>query len=329
MIQMLFAILLAGEGAGAPRGVAKLAVAMGAVEGKGPAQPDWAPLASGAEIDAGATLRTGAGIRAAFDFPDGSELRLDEQTELTLEQPRKIALKQGRFWIRIAAGENFSIKSEHASLTTTECVTDFAFTPRVLNTDQMAITQVYVFEGKTLVHSRKYTQDLTTGYWCTFLGATLNTPDPMGDPFLPTVWMHGLLRERGTGAARESERRVRGLLSRLARQADNDPYEAALKSLGEPAFALLGSYLASPSNPADLARRTASARVMGEAATLKSAAQLLPLLGNETDGVRVAAAKGLARLGGSDLGKNDDYWKGEDRAAGIKAWEDWISKNVK
>ncbi len=329
MIQILLATLLAAGAEPAPRGIAKLSLALGAVQGKGPAQADWAPLAAGADLEAGTALRTGAGIRAALDLADGGELRLDENTELTLEQPRKISIKHGRLWIRITPGEPFAVRNEYATLTSTECVADMTFTPRVPNTDQQAMTVVYVFEGKSLVASRKYTQDVTTGYWCTLLGGQLNTPDPMGDPFLPTLWLHPLLRERGPAAARETDRRVRGLLSRLARQADKDPYEAALKSLGEPSFAFLGSYLASPSNPSDLARRNAAARVMGEAATLKSAALLLPLLGNETPDVRVVAARGLARLGGGDLGRNDAYWKGEDRAAGIKAWEEWIAKNVK
>ena len=88
MIQILLATLLAAGAETAPRGIAKLTVALGAVQGKGPAQPDWAPLAAGADLEAGSALRTGAGVRAALDFTDGSELRLDENTELTLEQPR-------------------------------------------------------------------------------------------------------------------------------------------------------------------------------------------------------------------------------------------------
>jgi hypothetical protein len=227
--------------------------------------------------------------------------------------------------VRIAKGELFLVQTEHSPITSIEAVVDVEFTPRVPNTEQQAFTQVFVLEGKTMVGSRKYKQDVTMGYGCTLLGSQLNTPDPMGDPYLPTQWIHPILRSRGASAARETDRRVRGLLSRLSRQPQNDPFEAALRTLGETGVAVLSGYLQGPENPADLARRLAAARILGDVA---GAAPLLALLDNETADVRALAAKGLARIAGKDFGRSETYWKGEDRSAGVKAWEEWVRKNV-
>jgi ferric-dicitrate binding protein FerR (iron transport regulator) len=306
-------------------GLGKLAVAVGTVEAKAPGAADFAPVAAGVDLEAGTLLRTGAGVSAAVDLPDGSEVRLAEKSELVLESPRKVELKRGRAWVRIAKGELFLVQTEHSPITTVEAVVDVEFTPRVPNTEQQAFTQVYILEGKTMVGSKKYKQDVTTGYGCTLLGSQLNTPDPMGDPFLPTQWVHPILKARGASASRETERRVRGLLSRLSRQPQNDPFEAALKTLGETSVAVLSGYLQSPENPADLARRLAAARIVGDVA---GAGSLLALLDNETADVRVLAAKGLARIAGQDFGRADAYWKGEDRSAGKKAWVEWVRKNA-
>jgi hypothetical protein len=329
VIQTLALALLAGAlPAGNEPAIGKLGIALGAVEAKAAGQADFSPLAAGAAIEAGMSVRTGKGVRGAIDFADGSEFRLDEEVLLVFDGPRKLTLLKGQIYARIAEGAPFLLHSEFSDIFTAQADLDLLFSPRVPNTDQLAVTRLFVFLGKTEVKGRRYRQEVSTGYTCSLLGTQLNTPDNMGDPFLPTVWMHPILVARGAEVAPEVDRRVRGMVSRLARTPENDPFEAALKSLGDASFAFIGQYLSTPSNPADAARRIAAARVMGEAATAATAAKLLPLLDNELPEVRVAAAKGLARVAGTDLGSGDAYWKGEDRAAGLRAWEAWVSRNA-
>lgn len=321
-MKTLLALLLA-VGAD-PRGPARLTLAVGAVEAKAPGQPDFAPLAVNADVEAGTTLRTGAGVLASLDLEGGLELRLAPNTELLLEGPRAVELKKGQFWMKVPEGPPCSLKTDNSTAVAEPGILDLAYTPRVPNTDQGAFTILHVFQGLTVLANRRFKQKVTAGYNCTVVTSVLNTPDPMGDPFLPTAWMHPLLLARGEAAKPEIERRARGLLSRLARVDKDDPFEASMKSLGEATFGLLGGYLAGPSNPADVARRVAAARVMADVATIKSAPLLLPLLDNETPGVRAAAAKGFARLAGTDQGRGDAYWTGDDRAAGIKFWDAWL-----
>jgi len=77
-------------------------------------------------------------------------------------------------------------------------------------------------------------------------------------------------------------------------------------------------------------RRLTATRIIGETGTIKSAPALVTLLQHSEPEVRVAAARGLARInGGKDLGFGDAVWKGESLAAGQKAWETWLKQNTK
>jgi hypothetical protein len=326
-MNLLCAILLLACG-GEPRATAKLALAIGSVEAKAPAAADFVPVQPGAEFETGTALRTGEGVLASVDVEGGMELRIAPKTELVLEAGRVLDLKRGQVWVNVPQGPACTLKAE---VSTTVCEPgsyDLEYSPRVPNTDQGAFTMLHVLQGKAVMANRRFKQPVTTGYNCTVVNAVLNTPDPVGDGVVPTRWIHPILVAKGPAGAAEVERRARGLLPRLGRVPKDDPYEAALKSLGEGPMTLMGSYLATPSNPADLPRRITAARVMSEVATAKSAGQLVALLNNEVADVRVLAAGGLARLAGTDQGRGDAYWKGDDRAAGIQAWEAWAKDPV-
>jgi HEAT repeat protein len=120
------------------------------------------------------------------------------------------------------------------------------------------------------------------------------------------------------------------LIQVLGREAANDPGEAALRTLGDLATAELVRFLNRAAGGPQPARREAAIRIIAETGTLKSAAGLVSLLQHQEPDIRAAAARGLARLnGGKDLGFNDQFWKGESRDAGQKAWEDWLKQNAK
>ena len=59
---------------------AKLGVLLGAVEIKAAGAAEYAPATAGAAIENDTWVRTGPGARAALDFADGTELRLNENT---------------------------------------------------------------------------------------------------------------------------------------------------------------------------------------------------------------------------------------------------------
>lgn len=328
---ILLALLLTGGVSDAPetaRGLGKLAIALGNVEAKGPGQTEFQSLKPGAEVEAGTTLRTGPGVKATFDFPDSAELRLNEGTEILIEGARAMTLTQGRIYMRILkSSAPFELKTPLHPITTDACVLDLTFVPRVPD-GAPAATTIMVLEGKAKPYSKKFAPFIFAGWSGKGLGTQLNTPNPIGNSAMGTVWVHPLLIERGK-ADEETASRAEDLLSILGASPGNDPAEAALKSLGVFAIPTLVQYLKNSDHITQAERRAAAARVLSENTPLKSAKELAGLLTHVDPEVRVLVARGLTRLnGGKDLGYSDAFWKGAGRDAGQKAWEDWAKKNA-
>src|SRR5579862_589632 len=327
MLALLAALVTAGA-AGDPeasRGLAKLAVIQGPIEVAGAAQ---APKA-GDDVDAGGTIKTPAGSRASLDFADGSELRISENTEVTVVGPRKVDLKKGKVFLKIVKGpERFEIASEHMPVFADVGLIEVEVVPKVPN-EEPARTFIRVLEGVAKVASKKFTAVVHAGFHITGLGSQLNTPNPLRNGSLETAWIHPLLQERGR-TDDDSTTRAMELVQILGRETANDPAEAALRSLGDLSTAELLRFLNRSAGGAQAERRGLAIRIIAESGTLKSAPALVSLLRDPEPEIRIAAAHGLGRLaGGKDLGFNDQFWKGETWDAGLKAWEDWVKQNAK
>jgi hypothetical protein len=329
MLALLAALLVGSPDPVAADNEAKVAIVQGLVEGKLPAEADFKGLKPGDAVNAGVTLRTGANTRVAIDFADGSELRISDNTELVVTDARALDLKKGRIQVRVAKGpKKLEVETPHVHFTADKAVVDITFTPRVQD-GPPAGTTIQVLEGVALAASKKFKANVYAGFWCTALGTQLNTPDPLRNGSLDTAWVHPLLAERGR-ADEEVSNRMMELTGILANVKLNDPVEAAIRPLGDLATPELARYLGRPLHPVQADRRLASARIIAETGTVKSAAALATLLQHSEPEVRVIAARGLARLnGGKDLGFGDAVWKGESLAAGQKAWEDWVKQNSK
>jgi hypothetical protein len=317
MLAVALSCLLAAQDA------AKVTLIVGGpgLEAKASDAAAFQPLAHGVGVPAGATLRTGAGVKAIFELSDGTELRVNEGTEFRFEEARKIDFKKGRLYARIAPGGPFVLKSEFAPITAESATLDLLFHPPIPGGPK-SMTALHVFEGSAEVRVRRYGQKMTAGYQCTLVDAQLNTPDVISEGVLETHWVHALLRERGR-ATPEVEWRAKEMLQELSVQAKNDPYEWALRGLGELAVPVLADYLG---RKADGARRAAAAKIVGEVATAKSAPLLVGLLGSADAETRVQAAKALSRAAANDLGYPESYWRGESRADGLRAWEAWAKE---
>jgi hypothetical protein len=325
MLALLAALLLSATA----NGEAKLTIAQGAIEAKGPADADYKALKVGDPIDAGMSLRSAAGARALIDFADGGELRIDENTELTIVDARKLDHKKGRIHLRILNGPKpFQVDTQHVAFSTQAAVFDITFVPRVEN-GPPAATTMRVLDSNVNAVGKKFKAVVWAGLWITAVGAQLNTPDPAKNGSLETAWVHPLLAERGRMDA-EITNRMMEMTGILSNEKPNDPVEAAIRPLGDLATPELARYLARPLHPTQADRRATAARIISETGTMKSAPALVTLLQHSEPEVRVIAARGLTRLnGGKDLGFGEAVWKGESLAAGQKAWETWLKQNTK
>lgn len=309
------------------RGVGKLSVVIGTVETKVGEAGTYAPAAAGVELDADAWVKTGPGARAAIDFADGSELRLNESTELQVAGPRKAKLLVGAVYATIKKGETHELTTPYAPMKTEGAVYAAAFIKRDPNSPEYKTvsrteTKLAMFEGKVHVISKRYAQFVTAGYECNLVDSQLNTPDPIMKPALQTRWTHPILAARGK-ASDETAMRANAMLEGLGAVEKDDPSEAGLRELGEFAAPALAQFVKIPGG--DVQRRRAAARVLGDVA--KNPLDLLPTLRDPDGQVRIAGARGLKRLTGEDLGKDEAFWAGDKAATdGWKAWDEKLRK---
>ena len=99
MLALLASLLLADLADGG-----KVVLLQGTIETKAPADPDFKPLKAGDAIEDLASIRTAAKSKGLLSLPGGVELRMNEQTELALEAPRKILIKKGRLMLLVPKG---------------------------------------------------------------------------------------------------------------------------------------------------------------------------------------------------------------------------------
>jgi HEAT repeat protein len=112
------------------------------------------------------------------------------------------------------------------------------------------------------------------------------------------------------------------------RPGEEDPSDTGYRSLGaySPPF-LVERYLKYPSPPQDAPRKRAVVRIIADLGSPAQVPALIALLPDADIEVRMAAAKGLERITGTNLKYDEAYWKGDKVDAGQKAWDDWAKKN--
>ncbi len=326
MLGLLLAALAASAEDHAPRALAKLAVATGPVEAKGPSDADYKPLAAGASIEPGTWVRLPAKSKCIFDCTDNTEVRINELSEVLFEDARKVAIKQGQIFARIAQGAPFNIKTEFSPISTAGGIVDVTFRERppgdpLIRKVSKTVTTVITFEGSTTVGSRRYAQKVTAGWWCTLVDSQLNTPDGIDKPEFMNPWIHEVLLARSPQNP-ELQARLQNLVGMLG-QSRGPQAEPLLRELPEAASPALAKLLKSPPSPIDVERRKVAAKILADVAPKGSASDLAAVLADADADVRVQAARGLERLAGKNLGHDEAYWRGANVEAGRKAWEAW------
>ncbi|HXX94942.1 MAG TPA: FecR domain-containing protein, partial [Planctomycetota bacterium] len=301
-----------------------------------PDDADYKPVTVGSELSAKSWLRTPPKSKIAVDFTDGTELRINENSEILVDDSHHVEVKVGDIYIVGARTPQrpFEVRTKFAPIDFTGGTMSVTFHPRdpndpLIKTVSRTITMVLVAEGTATLGDKKYVQKLTQGYWCTLVDGTLNTPSLMGDISVPTRWVHELLVKRGK-ACPEIDSRLLGMLRSLGRypEGQEDGSEAGYRGLGpySPPY-LVQEYLKYPTPPVDMPRRRAVVRIIADLGSAAETPALVGLLADADVDCRVTAAKGLERITGSNLKFDEAYWKGSSLDAGRKAWDEWLKKN--
>jgi hypothetical protein len=294
--------------------VARLAVASGPVEIQ-PASLEWMACPTDAHVPTGCSVRTGPDVRCAFQLNDGSELRLDAQTELVLEGERTVRLSRGRLWSSVAKGDKpFKLMAHRAQVETQAAQMDLRRQP-----DRSVLTMV---EGAAIVRAGDQERTVSAGQQIEITNGQLGTPDDVYDPLLQTAWVHEVLLLKGPDDP-EFTHRMHSVLARLGDAKLSILYEDEIRRLGDACVLPLAMYLESTRNDPLTSKRLRAAQIIADVAQPKSIPLLIDMLQDPHPNVKFHAARGLERLTGLDQGVPPEAWQQGPWAACKPAYESW------
>jgi ferric-dicitrate binding protein FerR (iron transport regulator) len=274
------------------------------------------------------SVRTAPGALCELETPGGSRIRLNESSEVAFVSEHELELKQGQIWcrasedadLRVVAGDD-SDALQPPPLLTFSCPTSVGC---VTSSAPAQPLQVASAAGRVEVSVDGEATTLPAGIVATLANGKLELAESPSDLVHAERWMQPLLTLRGHGNPELTER-VDALLARIGRTKLAWMYEQDLRNLGEYGALPLLRYVQSAPSRQDVERRHTAINVLADTAPIWLAPDLIALLEDDDPVVRVASARGLARLSGSDLGFPAEEWDADpaDLAAGVAAWNQW------
>lgn len=310
------------------RPLAKLDVATGAVEVRRDGG-DWAALPTGGAIQPGSWVRTTGKSKCSFVCDDGSEVRVNSDTEVRFVSPRRVELQRGRIYTNVApAPERFEVRTDQATIEALGTELDITHVVRTGESEEKKesgrrITTLAVLEGSARIGG----STVATGQVCQVVDGRTQAPARAGDLVMMTRWVHELLRLKGRDAA-ELEKRVNSLLAQIGKTKMEELYDHEIRSLGDHCALPLTRYIQSSESRKSAYQRRRAARILADIASPPSVPDFVSLLDDGDGEVRACAARGLHRLTGETLGYSEDYWRQESGwTNGCGKWSAWLDQH--
>jgi ferric-dicitrate binding protein FerR (iron transport regulator) len=299
---------------------ARLVLANGTVEVLG-REGSWAALAEGATISPGVRVRTGEGVLCEFRLSDGSDVRLNESTEIGYAARRGIDLFRGRLWSSVERDdEPFAVHLPASQASVTALGTKFD----VRHDGEE--TSVIVFDGATRFRVAGDEKIVRRGEKATLKDGAIEKRQQ--EVLLATSWVHKLLTVKG-GENPELSERIEELLASIGQEKLDRLYEKEIYDLGESCVRPLLSFLKSKRSSAQAALREKAASILANLAPAWAVPDLIQLLVHEDARVREHAARALERLTGEAQGVPPEEWKKSrsEMEESYDAWLAWWEKN--
>jgi ferric-dicitrate binding protein FerR (iron transport regulator) len=311
---------------GGPEAVARLALATGAVEVLPPGG-EWQPLATGASIPPNTRVRTADKVRCEFVLADGSELRLNANSEVKFNSNRAADLLGGQIFSSLSPGNvPFTVGAAQATITGAGVQFDLA----VPQQDRAVVT---VVSGSTRIVGRDKAaaQTVGSGQRMTIVAGDAGRKEQVYDLMVATNWVNELLMMKGRDTA-ELRSRIDGLFAQIGHEKMATMYEAEIRALGDHCFIPLTRYVQSEaSKRADQQhKRITAARILSDVATPWCIPELIGLLKDHDGEVRYFAARALQRLTQTGQGYSPDDWRRmEPQRSGdaVERWQEWWQRN--
>lgn len=300
----------------------------------------WRPITPGDGVTPGGRVRTD-GAKCELQLAGGGRVRLNAGTDACFAVGRDVRLGSGQMWsalpggaapVRVAAGPARVTTAGGAGGPGAQF--DVACTSDVATVTVLAGTAEVAGDGPPATVGSGQAVRLPRGlaaYACA----------PVADPVAATRWQDELLVLKPADDP-EVAARVGQLLARIATDqaacatpgrtttapaAGPGAAEADVRARGDAWSAPLACYVRPGPAPAPAAERRAAARLLADLAPPWSIPDLIDLLGDADGDVRAAAAAGLRRLTGQDLGPTPERCAaGRDPAAEAE-WRAWWQAN--
>jgi hypothetical protein len=300
----------------------QLALAIGVVEVE--EQGSWKSLATGTKLQAGQRLRTPGRSRCELRCVDGSEIRLNGDSEIIVYSPRLFHLKQGQVWSTVAAAPApFQVKTDQTTVTALGTQFDLNYQARQ--------TTLSVLEGKTRFDLDGKVTEVKAGQQLLLNNGTgtIDIRDPDYALFQATNWVNEILVLKGRDNP-ELNRRVNDVMASIGETKMSFLAEEEIRTLGDHCVVPLSRYLQSARSHEQGTRREMAARIIADLAQPRSIGDLIDLLGDTNPQIRSSMALGLERLTKLDMGLSIQQWQTADAARRQQAqnqWKEWWKQN--
>src|SRR5688572_27790177 len=167
--------------------LAHLSLATGLIEVLAPNQTTWQPMPTGAAVLPGSRIRTPDKVRCEFAMSDGSEIRLNENSEVLLAAPRKFDLSKGRMWSTVAAADAPFDVALNNGATVTALGTQFD-----VQLEEQKAT-VIVVEGATEVKGKGRNTIVYPGERVEIIDGNPGQAQRTYNVLVATAWVHEIL----------------------------------------------------------------------------------------------------------------------------------------
>jgi anti-sigma factor RsiW len=275
------------------------------------------------------SVRTAPGALAELKTPTGSRIRLNESSEVAFVSDQELQFTQGQIWcraagegpLRVVTGETSAAPQTSPQIWTLACPTSSELVTSCAPAQPL---QVVSAAGHVEVSAGGQARTLPAGTFATLTNGELEVRQSESDLVQAQRWMQPLLTLGGHGNP-ELVQRVDALLARIGRTKLAWLYEQDLRNLGEYGAIPLLRFVQTEPSRHEPDRRHGAMDILADTAPIWMAPDLISLLEDDDPAIRVAAARGLNRLTGTNHGVALEQWDGEpaERAAAVSQWRQW------
>jgi hypothetical protein len=294
---------------------AELASATGPVQVRSSGR--WTPLSPKGPLSVGDAIRTVDHSKCEIAFSDGSLLRLNAATEVEIQGPRLIHLKEGELFARVTHQPSlFRFSTGQCRLNAVAGVLDLSHVerpePKSKFDPPRPVSTVIALEGRTMMAVATKEQEVLPASACEVAGGVHAPPESV-DPLLKTRWIHELLKLKPPDDP-ELATRVTGMLAMLGRTKTPDLYDSEIRALGDRSVPALLAIVTNLPKELSVHDRRSAMGLLSDLAGPSEVSAFITLARDADSDVSPMAMSALVRITGVGL-------KGPD------AWESWFREN--